>query len=69
LQFNGIVLVSELLCWNDFIGTLLWWDNGGLKNIVMVGARNLVVVRNGCNTYYQEEFYGLRKEGGLIEKN
>jgi hypothetical protein len=47
------------------------WDNGGLKNIAMVGARDwdLVVVRNGCNTYYKEECSGLRKEGGLTEKS
>ncbi len=69
MQFIGIVSLSALLWWNGFITTLLWWDNGGLKNIAMVGARNSAVLRNGCNTYYKEECFSLWKEGGLMEKS
>ncbi len=64
LKVLNVCNSMEWCCWVGFYdGTILYFHCYGgimeIKKIVMVGARDSMVVWNGCNTYYKEECSSL----------
>jgi hypothetical protein len=65
-----VELVSMMERFHSCITMALGWGEGELKNFVMVGFGDFVVVGNGYNSCYKEwHFGGMDHLGGQIEKN
>jgi hypothetical protein len=71
IQWNGTTeLVSVMEWFHNCITMVLGWDEGGLKNLAMVGSGDFMVAGNGYNSCCREwHFGGTYHLDGQIKKS